>query len=61
MYRKIESALGDYVDGQQKRYDLECCRRIRPATGWTSFDTKENCVNTWQLKYLPPEVRQSSR
>lgn len=53
MYRKFPAEDGEYVDADGVRYCLEWCRRVRPAEGWTEFETPEKCLEIWGLTCEP--------
>lgn len=53
MCRKSLADYGEYVDPAGARWTVECCRRVRPTTGWTEFETMEECMEAWNLTYDP--------
>lgn len=54
MYFKAEKTEeGDYTSKEGTRFVLRHARRVRPADGWTVFETLEMCLNAWGLIYNP--------
>lgn len=51
--RKSASTFGEYVDNNERRYELELATNVRPTTGWTKFASLEECLQVWQLVYDP--------
>lgn len=56
-YRKDPDNTGDYRSEEGERYSLIGVLNVRPADGWTWFDTTEECLTVWGLT---PETPSSS-
>lgn len=48
-FRKEENADGEYLAKDGVRFTLQQARRVRPAEGWTVFETQEDCLTAWGL------------
>lgn len=48
-FRKEEDADGVYLSKDGVRFSLQQARRVRPAAGWTVFETLEDCLTAWGL------------
>lgn len=54
MYFKTEQDDdGDFLRTDGVRFALQRARRVRPATGWTVFETPEECLEAWGVTYSP--------
>lgn len=55
MYFKAEQEdKGDYTREDGVKFELQQARRVRPADGWTEFESLEECLASWGLTYAPP-------
>lgn len=54
MYFKAEQQEnGEYIRHDGVRFALLKARRVRPADGWSDFDTLDDCLEAWGLIYNP--------
>lgn len=53
MYFKAEEDEGGaYQDENGTCFSLQQARRVRPANGWTRFDSLEECLAAWKIRRL---------
>lgn len=51
--KREKDSAGDYLDGDELRWTVVMCRNARPVTGWAIFDTMEDCLAAWDLRFQP--------
>lgn len=52
-YKRIQDPNGFYIAADNTRWELSSARTVRPTTGWTWFDTLDDCLEAWELTYDP--------